>query len=205
MRGVCVDGTEDKWLPVGLQCSISKLNVFPSDIRETPTSFAGFARLPLSGLSMLFSMVFTVFIYLFNSMSVGSSYKRRDVVYFGSCLFIHEIICLNTQTVILLCSEKYLTVHCFLFELPSAYSWRVWGGSKVQVPVSIALLYSLCIRTIGLRICVHNFLSDLLTACNKSRQKTRLTNLLSKALQDNIHEMIDKNNEDNTNVGTHLL
>jgi len=55
-------------------------------------------------------------------MSVGSSYKRIDIVYFGSFLFIHKIICLNTQTVILLCSEKYLTVHCFVFELPSAYS-----------------------------------------------------------------------------------
>ena len=61
----------------------------------------------------------------------------------------------------------------------------------------IALLYSLCIHTIGLSICVRNFLSDLVTACNKSLQKTRVTNL-SKALQDNMHEMIDKNNENNT-------
>ena len=65
------------------------------------------------------------------------------------------------------------------------------------VSLVIALLYSLCIHTIGLRICVHNFLSDLVTACNKSRQKTRVTNFLSKALQDNMHEMIDNNNEDN--------
>jgi len=57
----------------------------------------------------------------------------------------------------------------------------------------IALLYSLCIHKIGLRISVHNFLSDLVTACNKSQQKKRVTNLLSKALQDNMHEMIDKN------------
>ena len=61
-----------------------------------------------------------------------------------------------------------------------------------------ALLYSQCIHKIGLRICVPNFLSDLVTACNKSRQKTRVTNLLSKALQDNTHEMIDDNNDDNT-------
>ena len=61
-----------------------------------------------------------------------------------------------------------------------------------------ALLYSQCIHKIGLRICVPNFLSDLVTACNKSRQKTRVTNLLSKALQDNRHEMIDNNNDDNT-------
>jgi len=60
------------------------------------------------------------------------------------------------------------------------------------------LLYSLCIHKIGLRICVHNFLSDPVAACNKSRQKTRVTNLLSKALQDNMHEMINKNYEDNT-------
>jgi len=62
----------------------------------------------------------------------------------------------------------------------------------------MVIRHSLCIHTIGLRICVHNFLSDLVTACNKSRQKTRVTNLLSKALPDNMHEMIDKNNEDNT-------
>ena len=55
-----------------------------------------------------------------------------------------------------------------------------------------AVLYSLCIHKIGLKICVHSFLSDLVTACNKSRQKTHITNLLSKALQDNTHEMIDK-------------
>ena len=51
---------------------------------------------------------------------------------------------------------------------------------------------------IGPRICVRNLLSDLATAYNKSQQKTRVTNLLSKALQDDMHEMIDKNNEDNT-------
>jgi len=54
------------------------------------------------------------------------------------------------------------------------------------------------LHKLGLRICVHNFLSDLVTACSKSRQKTCVTNLLSKALQDNMHEMIDKNDEDNT-------
>ena len=64
-----------------------------------------------------------------------------------------------------------------------------WVGPSLV----IALLYSLCIHKIGLRISVHNFLSDLVTAGNKSRQKTRVTNLLSKALQDNMHEMIDKN------------
>ena len=75
-----------------------------------------------------------------------------------------------------------------------------------QCSLVIALLYSLCIHTIGLRICVHNFLSDLVTACNKSWQKTRVTNLLSKALQDNMHEMIDKNNEDNTkNVSSFVI
>ena len=63
-----------------------------------------------------------------------------------------------------------------------------------------ALLYSQCIHKIGLRICVPNFLSDLVTACNKSRQKTRVTNLLSKALQDNTHEMIDNNNDENTKM-----
>ena len=67
------------------------------------------------------------------------------------------------------------------------------GVSRVKVSLVIALLYSLCIHKIGLRISVHNFLSDLVTACNKSRRKTRVTNLLSKALQDNMHEMIDKN------------
>ena len=61
-----------------------------------------------------------------------------------------------------------------------------------------ALLYSLCIHKIGLRIYVHNFLSDFVTACSKSRQKTRVTNLLGKVLQDIMHEMIDKNYEDNT-------
>ena len=65
--------------------------------------------------------------------------------------------------------------------------------SAPQPSLVIALLYSLCIHKIGLRISVHNFLSDLVTACNKSRQKTRVTNLFSKALQDNTHEMIDKN------------
>ena len=64
---------------------------------------------------------------------------------------------------------------------------------SVRLSLVIALLYSLCIHKIGLRISVHNFLSALVTACNKSRQKTRVTNLLSKALQDNMHEMIDKN------------
>ena len=68
----------------------------------------------------------------------------------------------------------------------SEYNWALTS-------LVIALLYSLCIHKIGLRICVHNFLSDLVTACNKSRQKTRVTNLLSKALQDNMHEMIVKN------------
>jgi len=51
-------------------------------------------------------------------------------------------------------------------------------------------------------LCVYNFLSDLVTACNRSRQKTRVTNFLSKVLQDNMHEMIDKNNEDNTKNGS---
>jgi len=60
------------------------------------------------------------------------------------------------------------------------------------------LLYSLCIHKIGLRICVHNLLSDLVTACSKSRQRTCVNNLFSKALQDNMHEMIDENYEDNT-------
>ena len=63
--------------------------------------------------------------------------------------------------------------------------WNCGGGTSLV----IALLYSLCIHTIGLRLCVHNFLSDLVTACNKSPQKTRVTNLLSKALQDNMHEV----------------
>ena len=68
-----------------------------------------------------------------------------------------------------------------------------WSFVQVMGSLVIALLYSLCSHKIGLRISVHNFLSDLVTACNKSRQKTRVTNLLSKALQDNMHEMIDKN------------
>jgi len=72
-----------------------------------------------------------------------------------------------------------------------------WLGYVVPSLVS-ALLYSLCIHKIGLRIYVHNFLSDFVTACSQSRQKTRVTNLLGKALQDNMHEMIDKNYEDNT-------
>ena len=76
------------------------------------------------------------------------------------------------------------------------YAWEREGGTGRGGAVGslvIALLYSLCIHKIGLRISVHNFLSDLVTACNKSRQKTRVTSLLSKALQDNMHEMIDKN------------
>ena len=68
----------------------------------------------------------------------------------------------------------------------------MWVTNGLLPSLVIALLYLLCIHKIGLRISVHNFLSDLVTACNKSRQKTRVTNLFSKALQDNMHEMIDK-------------
>ena len=94
----------------------------------------------------------------------------------------------------------YLCPLSFWLTLPRGVLSMSWccpsrrGLPRLRAPsLVIALLYSLCIHKIGLRISVHNFLSDLVTACNKSWQKTRVTNLLSKALQDNMHEMIDNN------------
>ena len=85
------------------------------------------------------------------------------------------------------------TAHIHRTEVHQAAKLVAAFLSYWRVSLVIALLYSLCIHKIGLRISVHNFLSELVTACNKSRQKTRVTNLLSKALQDNMHEMIGKN------------
>jgi len=101
---------------------------------------------------------------------------------------LFDVFAAHVHCFIVFCTHKLLIsqTRCLLCSIPVIYRIlthpRPWIGdhhsARLILPSLVnAVLYSLCIHKIGLRICVHNFLSDFVTACSKSRQKTHVTTI----------------------------